>query len=280
MNPIETEIKALISLLSETDDRNLSLIKRRLIELHSDMLPFLIEALSHADLKIQKEAASLLENIRIDVLNRKWIVFCSEPNEVNLEEGAFLISTYAFPHLNSESYRLILNQWADDISQALKRDRSGKKKYQIVLNTFFQKLGFTGNRENYHDPDNSYLPAVMDRKTGLPITLSLLLVLIARRLNLPFYPVGMPGHFIVTYTGEGESLFIDPFNGGKLVTKEECIVFLTNSGYGYRENYLQVTGNRAILERMLRNLISVYSQQHQPDAVVVMTRLVEILHRP
>ncbi|MFI5304462.1 MAG: SirB1 family protein [Nitrospiria bacterium] len=280
INKTEKEIQALISLLSETAPQNLILIKDKLIELKQKAFPFLQEALTHENPKIQNAVSSILEEIRINDLIRKWIIFASGKGEVDLEEGAFLYSTYAYPHLDVVHYRRILNQWADEIAGLLDSSSLGNKLFQVVLDYFFQTLAFTGNQENYHNPENSYLPAVIDFKKGLPITLSVIFLLITKRLNLPFFPVGMPSHFIVKYQGEWETFFLDPFNGGKILTEQECINFLTRSGYGYREEYLQTTGNRAILERMIRNLITVYTQNDDQPAVTFMTKLIEILHRP
>lgn len=279
INKREKEIKALISLLSETTPQNLNLIKNKLIELKQKAFPYLQEALTHKNPKVRNEVSSILEELRINELARKWTIFASVEGEVDLEEGAFLYSSYAYPHLDVEKYRRILNQWADDI-EGLSDSRSlGNRSFQIVLNYFFQTLGFTGNRENYHDPENSYLPAVIDLKKGLPITLSVVFLLVTKRLNLPFFPVGMPSHFIVKYQGERNMFYIDPFNGGKILTEQDCINFLTLSGFGYREEYLQITGNRAILERMMRNLINDYTRVDDQPAVACMTKLIEILHK-
>ena len=180
------DIKALISLLSETAPQNLMVIKNKLIELKENAIPFLQEALTHENPQIQNAVSSILEEIRIDDLTRKWITFASGKGEVDLEEGAFLYASYTFPHLDVVHYQRILNHWADEMAGILHSGRIVKKSSQVVLEYFFQTLGFTGNRENYHDPQNSYLPAVIDSKKGLPITLSVIFLLITKRLNLPF----------------------------------------------------------------------------------------------
>ena len=280
-NKTKIEIKALISLLSETAPQNLVVIKNKLIELKRDALPFLEEALIHENPKIQDAVSSILEDLRINDLTRHWVTFSSRKGEIDLEEGAFLYAAYAYPHLDMNPYRRILDQWAYEIKGLLNSGRSEKKSFQVVVEYFFQTLGFMGNRENYYDSKNSYLPALIDTKKGLPITLSVLLLLITKRLNLPFFPIGMPGHFILKYEGEGKALYIDPFNGGKILTQKDCIInFLTNSGYGFREEYLQKSGNRAVLERMIRNLIAVYTHEDNQSAVSFMTKLIEILHGP
>ncbi len=277
---LNNQIKALISLLSEKNSKNLTVIKNRLIELKPDSLPFLQDALTHENPKIQNEVSSILEEVRLQHLTRLWIAFASCKDELDLEEGSFLYSSYAFPRLEVQVYRRTLNQWADELKTLLKSNRPTVKPFQAVLDFFFHTLGFTGNKENYHDPQNSYLPAVIDTKRGLPITLSVIFLLITNRLNLPFFPIGMPGHFIVKYQAERENFYIDPFNGGKILTRQDCIDFLTQAGYGYRVEYLQTTGHRAILERMLRNLAAEYSRDNQSSAVSYISKLIEILHRP
>jgi regulator of sirC expression with transglutaminase-like and TPR domain len=97
--------------------------------------------------------------MRTDGQFRKWIAFSSVKGEVELEEGAFLYSEYAHPFLEIVKYRQTLNHWTNEVANLLNMDCSENKLFQIVLDYFFKTLAFTGNRDNYHNPQNSYLPA-------------------------------------------------------------------------------------------------------------------------
>ncbi|MFI5305641.1 MAG: SirB1 family protein [Nitrospiria bacterium] len=274
----ENEIKALISLLSEKDPQNLKTIKNKLFQLYQPALPYLKQAMNDKDIRIRSEVTSILEEFRVNDLTKRWIAFTSGSGEINLEQGALLFSLYCYPDLNMEEYRMTLDRWASQISEHLNRNHSAESSIQIVQQYFFKNLGFTGNQDDYNNPHNSYLPAVMDSKRGLPITLSVVFLLITRRLHLPYYPIGMPGHFIVKYQDAKMSFFLDPFNGGRILNEQDCVQFLLQSGYGYRKEYLEKTGDRTILQRMILNLIPVYTSKNNDRAASFMTKLIDILN--
>ena len=122
--------------------------------------------------------------------------------------------------------------------------------------------------------------SVLERKTGIPITLSLLYLFLGARLGLPFSGVGMPGHFIVKYETPSERIFLDPFSGGHPLTIEECNRFLVNAGYGLKEEYLATTPAREILSRVIRNLVFIYTRLDDQSRVKRLERFLEMLHRP
>ncbi len=129
----------------------------------------------------------------------------------------------------------------------------------IVL---FQEEGLAGNQAEFYDPRNSYLNQVLDRKLGIPISLSVIYMEVAKRLGLPLFGVGLPGHFLLKYYDiSGNQLFIDPFSAGRLLTPAECQVRL-DEVYGgeipLKPEFLHSVSKRQILTRMLNNLRSIY----------------------
>jgi regulator of sirC expression with transglutaminase-like and TPR domain len=117
----------------------------------------------------------------------------------------------------------------------------------------FTDLGFAGNTVDYGDPDNSYLDAVLDRRLGIPITLSVLMIEVGRRLGVAVQGVGMPGHFLV---GAGAGVWYDPFNGGIPLDDAACAERFAeiHGPAAFRREYLAPVGSLAILDRMLANL--------------------------
>jgi regulator of sirC expression with transglutaminase-like and TPR domain len=117
----------------------------------------------------------------------------------------------------------------------------------------------------------------MDRRVGIPISLSVVYLLVGRRLNLPLFGIGMPGHFLVKYESERYKIFIDCFNGGALLTEKNCARFLTEAGYGFDDRFLQKSSVRTILSRMIKNLLAIYSKADEPVKTARLTKFIEIL---
>jgi regulator of sirC expression with transglutaminase-like and TPR domain len=157
-------------------------------------------------------------------------------------------------------YTEILNGFAAELDAKLSgRDDPGE--ILILVNDFFIKeKKFQGNKIDYYNPDNSYLNRILDSRMGIPISLCIVYLLIARRLNIPLVGIGMPSHFLLCYSVGSSEIFLDPFNGGQLLTREQCIASLEQTGYGYTPSYLEKVGNRYMIERVLRNLALAYTQ--------------------
>lgn len=150
------------------------------------------------------------------------------------------------------------------------RDRlpAGQSPREVVLalNRFlFGEVGFRGNTWNYSDLANSFLDRVLESRAGLPITLSVVYLEVGWRLGLPLSGVALPGHFLVRYADSEADLFIDPFNRGRLWSREECLTqiatFYGSAAPGLVAQVLQPPSHRAILARMLRNLKNVYLER-------------------
>ncbi len=135
----------------------------------------------------------------------------------------------------------------------------------------FVREGFAGNTRDYRDPRNSFLPDVMERRLGIPITLSVLMIEVGRRLGVHLHGVGMPGHFLVGVDAEPDT-FVDPFHAGAVLDRDGCRArFATLQGptAPFRPEYLAPTPTRAILLRMLTNLRQTYVARRSPDAAWV-----------
>ena len=141
----------------------------------------------------------------------------------------------------------------------------------------FQELGFKGNSARYYDPANSFLDRVIDTKLGIPISLSIIVLLLAKRLRLPVVGAGLPGHFMVRFTGARQVFFLDAYHQGRLLTRNQCRQFLLRSGYAFREEFLNPSDSRETLARMMRNLLSVYQRGGQSAQAERLSLLVELV---
>src|SRR5262249_30378444 len=142
--------------------------------------------------------------------------------DINLAEAALLMATEQYPNLNGPHYLAILDDIARMVSPAVGSARSPRDIILALNGIMFLEIGFRGNAENYYDPRNSYLNEVLDRRLGIPITLSLVYMEVAKRIGFQLHGVGMPGHFIVKHRAGSGEIFIDPFNAGRIMDERGC----------------------------------------------------------
>jgi len=147
----------------------------------------------------------------------------------------------------------------------------------LGLHHTIHHLGFRGNEENYYEPENSYLNRVIDRRTGNPISLCMVYLFLSRRLHLPVTGIGMPGHFLCRFQCSTDELYIDAFNRGKLLTKNDCVKYLVQTSYGYQEGLLTPATPRRILLRMCSTLHQIYLHLKLPDETARLQRYIVAL---
>ncbi len=184
--------------------------------------------------------------------------------DVGLDRAALQLATIEYPGLDVELFLHTLDSHAVELAALLPENCGGEQYISIANHYLFTELGFGGNSSDYYDPRNSCLNEVLARRTGIPITLSVVYMEIARRLSKPVYGVGMPGHFLVLYDDREYRAFVDPFYGGRLLSPGDCRERArTTAGVDIDESpqSMQPVSNRHILIRMLNNLRAVYAKQ-------------------
>jgi regulator of sirC expression with transglutaminase-like and TPR domain len=185
-------------------------------------------------------------------------------DRINLAHSALLFAKAAYPDLNESVYLARLDRLAADVKRDLTADPDAVDIIARMNDILFDKERFRGNREQYYDPDNSYLNRVLDRKTGIPISLCLIYIEVAGRLGLDVRGIGLPGHFIAALYHTGGKIYIDPFNQGQILSKDDCLeIVRTYSGETAQPDlgWLQPIGRKALVARMLRNLKLIYARQ-------------------
>ena len=167
-------------------------------------------------------------------------------------------------------YSDLLNFFAAEFQSRLDPSAPPEEIAAKIGNYFSVEKGFTGNEADYYNTDNHYLNKVIETKQGVPIYLSVIYMLVLRRLNFPVQGIGMPGHFIVRYDFGKKSFFADPFHGGAILSVDDCKDSLKKLGYIFKNEYLEPVSNKQILERMMRNLVLVFEKKGQlEDAIDV-----------
>ena len=185
-----------------------------------------------------------------------------QDEDIELLRAALTYARAEYPDLDIETYVARVDALARRVQEQLGESLEPKPVLATLNRVLFEEEGFHGNTDDYYDRRNSFLNEVLDRKTGIPITLSLVYMEVAKRVGLLVFGVGMPGHFLLKhYDIDGKQTFIDPFNSGRLLSAAECEVRMEEVYEGQlqlRPEFMNTIGKRQILTRMLNNLRSIY----------------------
>jgi len=262
--PDKSEIESLVFLLDDPDPYVKSEVKNRLFQLGENAVPLLDQHKSEST--DEQERALISEIIQ-------WITYSSVEEDFldvlgngltslkQLEAAIFILARFDNPTLRSKDYQRKLDRFADSISADVQYSLSESQKMHKVLDLVFTELEFSGSTTDYYSPENSYMNKVIDRRCGLPIALGMIVLFIARRLDLPFQGVNMPIHFMLMYKSDQEKVLIDPFDHGKILTYNQCFYFLEQNGVTPRSEHFQPSREPAILARYIRNLINSYEKK-------------------
>jgi regulator of sirC expression with transglutaminase-like and TPR domain len=186
-------------------------------------------------------------------------------SEIPLDEAALAIAAEEYPDLDTQAALAQLDALAQEVGAQVGDLRPPLRVLQS-MRSVLREHGFRGNEKEYYDPRNSFLNEVLERKLGIPISLSILTVEVARRLGVHLQGVGFPGHFLVkcaVQPGLPSEIFVDAFNGWELLGSEECIARFRSvlHGRAFDQTLLDPVDSRHILTRLLHNLKRIYVER-------------------
>jgi regulator of sirC expression with transglutaminase-like and TPR domain len=182
-----------------------------------------------------------------------------------LETGALLLSRTINPDIDIGACCGRLDAMAARCRELIAEPASVREKCRVISRVLFHEHGLRGNTDHYADPLNSYLDQVLIRRKGIPISLSIVYLLVAERLGLSLEPVGLPGHFVVGCYAEQLPFYIDPFNSGSFINAGEAVELLRRQSPNPTIADLAPTPVREVLCRCCRNLVNHYSVANDPD---------------
>jgi regulator of sirC expression with transglutaminase-like and TPR domain len=182
-----------------------------------------------------------------------------------LETGALLLSRTVNPDMDIGACCLLLDQLAARCRELIAEPANARDKCRVLNRVLFHEYAFRGNTEHYADPLNSFLDQVLARRKGIPVSLSIVYLLVAERLGLTLEPVGLPGHFMVGCYQEDLPFYIDPYNGGRFISAGEAVAMIRLHTKHPSIADLAPTPVREVLCRCCRNLVNHYSAAHDPE---------------
>ena len=196
-------------------------------------------------------------------------VLKTEEKDIDLLQAALLIAKLDNEELDVDSYRKEVDRLAREAAAALPKDASERARLKALNKYLFEERGFHGSRVDYYTRANSYLNEVIDDREGIPITLSVLYMELARRLQMKVVGVGLPGHFVVRHEpAKGKPRLIDVYDGGAFLSKKDTAKIVAKFGKSLKDEYLAETGKKAILVRMLHNLLSLAQDEKDVDGML------------
>jgi regulator of sirC expression with transglutaminase-like and TPR domain len=190
-----------------------------------------------------------------------------EDDRIDLLRAALTIARTEYPDLDIRNYVNRVEALASKVRLQISADSPVVEMINTLNRVIFHEMDFRGNREDYYDPRNSFLNDVLERRLGIPITLSVVYMEVARRIGLPLVGVGMPGHFLLkVYDVEGRQILIDSFNNGAMLNAADCeqrMKVVYAGEMHFKPEYLLPVSRRQILTRMLNNLRHIYMSVRQ-----------------
>jgi len=285
----EKEIQALISLLDDPDDNVYTQIKGKILDMGDNVIPNLEHAWENSfNPFFQQRIENLIHEIQFqNVKNalREW----SKTNEKDLLTGALIVSRYQYPDLDETKINEVIQKVTQDIWLELNDNLTALEKIKVINHIFFDVHGFSGNKTNYHAPQNCYINNLIETKKGNPLTLSMLYMIICQSLGVPVYGVNLPQHFVMCYISQSRIydlkavkredilFYINTFSLGYVFSDKDIDKFLKQLNLDLLPEHYLPADNLTIINRCINNLILSYEKLGYPDKVEELESLKQCL---
>lgn len=267
---------AIVKLLQDDDPDTVRMVKEQLALGGEDYIPDLRDLAQLDNECVSRHARDVLAEIASHGAEEEFLLLCHFFNdESDFEKAYWMLSQALDPTLEIEPFEHKVNQWGRQFLVTISGVVSNRQRVQALSNFMAGELCFRGNTDDYYSERNSLLPCVIDTRMGIPITLTLLYIMIARRAGMKVDGINLPGHFIARH---GEVLF-DPFHKGRILTKSDCEEILTRQNLKLRASHLDAATPRQILLRVLANLLYVYDLRKDIDKHTRVNAWVKALSR-
>lgn len=262
-------IDALFALLDDPDPTVQEAVQRRLVEIGPDVATRLRFSIAWQTDDRARDAAlhalTLLGLERFRAAFELTIRRAEGRGDVELEAGVIAVALLGWPELDPVDCSQQLDTMASMIEDRIRRCDNGYMVVREMNRYLIDQLGFRGcpqEPDAYYNPDHSCINRILEERTANPVGLSAIYLLIARRLRIPLFGVGFPSHFLLKYRSLGEEFFVDPFNGGQILSSVDCRRFLQDLEIEYRPTYLDAINNRRVIARIMRNLAEIQNRRN------------------
>jgi len=272
------EIKALISLLEDDDPEIYQHVSAQINELGDAIIPFLEEAWEESlNPDFQKKMEDLIHELQFEGLKERLKAW-KEEGANNLLQGIWLVNTYQYPDVEMSQITKSIEQIYYDAWLNVKPDMHPYDQVKALNYAIFKMNKFSANTVNFHAPSNSMLHLVLESRRGNPLTLCVIYLTIAQKLNLPVYGVNLPNLFVLTFKHEGmEPFYINVYNKGLMLTKADIDNYLLQLNLNPVPIFYEPAPNLAIVQRSLRNLAFSFEKMNDLEKAAEVTMLLDAI---
>ena len=219
----------------------------------------------------------LKDKVHRDKITNEILEELNRGNDSDLSQCALLLAKYDNQEIDIDAYYSEIERMGEDLMSKIKNNTDIEAKVALISKYLFKDNGYHGSRTDYYNQSNSYLNEVLDDREGIPITLSIIYIELAKRIGLKMQGLGLPGHFVVFYNNNGNRKIIDPFDNGKSISEADADAIVKEYDSTMNANDYKAAGNKSIIQRMLYNLkgISIDKKEYK-DALNYVDLLIAI----
>jgi regulator of sirC expression with transglutaminase-like and TPR domain len=271
----DKKIKALISLLDDEDVEVLAHIEKEIISIGEEIIPYLeSEWEKNFNPVVQKRIEEIIHTVQYETLGSRLELW-KNSGGADLLEGMWLVATYQYPDLELAKLKSEIEQIYYEAWLEFKPDLNPYDQIKILNGVFFSKLKFGANTKNFHSPANSMINMVLETRKGNPISLCVIYMLVAQKLNMPVFGVNLPNLFILTFKTEDLQFYINAFNKGLIFSKADIDNYISHLNLNPLDIFYQPCSNMEIIKRVLRNLIISFEKLGDSSKVEEVRRLLQ-----
>jgi regulator of sirC expression with transglutaminase-like and TPR domain len=286
----EKQLRAMISLLDDDDDRVIESLENHLLEIGKEAIPFLEEKWSHSlDALLQSRIENIVHKIQFESV-KSDLAHWKNHLQHDLLAGVVTIARYQYPDLDEQHIFQFFNQAKRRVWEDLNEFDTPLEQIRNINQVLFNEYGFSGNTANFHAPQNSFINTVIESKRGNPILLSVIYTILAQDLDIPVYGVNLPEHFILcyqhiihdkdtqyTFPDANIIFYINAFSKGSVFGKEEIDHYLKKLNLQPELSFYTPCQNIDIVSRIIRNLHYSFAKSGYADKAKEVEALLEIM---
>lgn len=267
------KLTALIQLLDDPDQEIATQITQEIIAIGDRAIPQLeqIWEENSFEANFRERVEDLIHTIQFRTVKNGLSDWIKNPD--NLLEGAYWISKYQYPELEKEELEKQITDIANKVKARINGELLPSRSIVAEINdVLYRDMVFRSNKRHFHAPQNNFISELLQSKKGNPLLLSVLYILVGEQLGLPIVGINLPNHFIVGFANELNPnkdiiFYINPFNKGSLLTRQDLIVFLKEMDLPFKDEFISACDNLAMVRRMLVNLVYSYNKLGHSEKV-------------
>jgi regulator of sirC expression with transglutaminase-like and TPR domain len=270
--------EAIIRLLKDSDLETVNLTKRQLVQGGPGTIPDLRDLLTAEDHQVAGHVREILSEIESKYARETLESICGNVATLtDLENASWYVAQIFLPGLEVEPYQSKIDSWGRELKQRLSSCDSDESRVMAMSQFIGKELGLHGNESDYYNARNSFLPCVIDTRLGIPISLSLVYMIVARRADCVVEGINLPGHFVVRHG----TLLFDPFHEGRILTTDDCArglgPVIPREIRKLTQDHFQSAHPKLILYRMLANLLYIFQHEQHGESYKMILQWIRLL---